>query len=153
MTITIDRFQGDPKMYLDENGSYLDFRGGQPVMDAGLENAANISLFTRDDPKWGGNVLVTDPNEKIGAKFEKIASGTITVQTLNDTRDASEKALTWMINAGIAGEIIGQVSNPTGSRMQTAVLIRPVGDDPIVLLATKNGANWQAQAVDPAHGR
>jgi phage gp46-like protein len=59
----ITLYDGDPRIFMDDgDGSYLLFKGGQPVMDSGLENAVFISLFTTLDPPesvlgWCGNYL------------------------------------------------------------------------------------------------
>jgi hypothetical protein len=44
--VAYDRTQGDPKITMENDGADLVFRGGQPVMDSGLENAILISLFS-----------------------------------------------------------------------------------------------------------
>ena len=42
----MNNYEGDPKLFIDENGSYLKFENGQPVMDQGFENFALIQLLT-----------------------------------------------------------------------------------------------------------
>ena len=41
-----DRFQGDPRLVLTEEGSEIIWKGGQPVLDQGVENVVLIDLFT-----------------------------------------------------------------------------------------------------------
>ena len=48
-----DPFDGDPKLILTQNGATLQYLGGQPVLDRGVENQATIALFTA--PGWCGN--------------------------------------------------------------------------------------------------
>lgn len=146
-----DRYQGDPKLTLDENGADLVFKGGQPVMDRGLENAALISLHTREG--WAGNVFFRSPAEQIGSQYENRLQDPITLKAFNNVRNAATKALQWMIDEKAASSIDVSVSNPTGKKVQTAVLIKPPSRDPLVLLLTKNGLNWIAQTVDPAYLR
>jgi phage gp46-like protein len=146
-----DRYQGDPKMILDEHGADLVFRGGQPVMDRGLENAALISLHTREG--WCGNLFARKPEQKIGAKYEVAQERPITLTSLAGVRNAALAALRWMIDARVASTVDAAVSNPSGSRLTTAVVITPPSSDPIVLLTTKNGSNWISQKVDPAYLR
>lgn len=146
-----DRYEGDPKLILDENGADLIWEGGQPVMDRGLENAALISLFT--DEGWAGNVFWSDPNQKIGGQYETQARQPITLASLNDTRSAAENALAWMKRSGVASNVAAVVSNPQATRLQTVVLIEPPGRDVEVLLTKKNGENWIAQKLDPANLR
>jgi len=144
-----DRFQGDPKLILTENGSDLVFNAGQPVMDQGFENAAFISLFT--EPGWCGNVLFQDENQKIGSDYEFNGREPVTLTNLNNLRDSAEKALAWMITEKIATRIQANTANPTGQLRVTEILIEPPGQDVETLLLTKYGENWINQATDPAH--
>lgn len=147
----IDRYQGDPKLILTEYGADLVFKGGQPVMDAGLENAVMISLFTRRG--WAGNIFFDDTEEQIGSDYLDKFNQAITFTMINDVRIAAEKALEWMVEAGLASNIAVTVTNPRGIQIDTMILIQPPGKDLKVLLATKNGTNWIFQKVDPANLR
>lgn len=142
-----DIFQGDPKMTLDKNGSAMIFKGGQPVMDRGLENLALISLFTK--PGWPGNIFFADPNQRIESDFEEAANQPITLQSLNDTQDAAEKALS---NPAF-GNVTVTVGNPNGHRTDIFIRIEPPGQHIIELLLSKSGLNWTAQANNPAYRR
>lgn len=146
-----DRYQGDPKLTLDENGAELTFKGGQPEMDRGLENAALISLHTR--PGWAGNLFFRKPSQQIGSKYEDALRDPITLTAFNRVRNAATAALQWMIDGGLASTVETRTSNPTGKRIDTAVLIKPPTEDPLILLLTKNGLNWIAQKIDPANLR
>jgi phage gp46-like protein len=147
----VDHYQGDPRLTLDENGADLDFLSGQPVMDAGLENAVLISLFTREG--WAGNSFFSEPSKQIGATFEETTELPITLANLNRMRSAGELALSWMIDAGMASDISVKVTNPTGKSLQVEVLIRPPTGDVQRLVLVKNGPNWINQAVAPAYLR
>jgi len=144
-----DRFQGDPKMILTEDGADLVFKAGQPVMDQGLENAAFISLFT--EPGWCGNVLFEDEVQKIGSLYEQTGRQPITLTNLNDMRDSSQNALAWMIPENLAARVESNSANPTGELRVTEILIEPPGQDVQTLLLTKYGENWINQSLDPAH--
>ena len=146
-----DRYQGDPKLTLDENGADLTFKGGQPEMDRGIENAALISLHTRKG--WAGNVLMRRPEQKIGSNFEEAQNLPITLTSFNTIRNAANAALQWMIDVKIALSVDSAVRNPTGKKIETAVLIKPLSQDPLILLTVKNGLNWIAQKIDPAYLR
>lgn len=146
-----DRYQGDPKLTVDENGANLVFKGGQPEMDRGLENAALISLHTR--PGWCGNVLFRKPEQRIGSKFEETCEQPITLSSLGNIRNAAKAALQWMIDTKLALRIEAAISNPTGRRLQTLVVIFPPSRELAVLLLAKNGLNWIAQKLDPANLR
>ena len=142
-----DIFQGDPKLTLTVNGSDIPFKGGQPVMDKGLENLALISLFTR--PGWCGNVLFKNEDEQIGSTFLQSTEGPITRSKLVDIEQAARLALD---NAAF-GRVDIEVNNPQGHRINVIITIHPPGDDIKTLTLTKNGPNWLAQSADPAYKR
>jgi phage gp46-like protein len=149
--MSTDRYQGDPKLTLDENGADLTFKGGQPEMDRGLENAALISLHTR--PGWAGNILFREPAQQIGSGFEESLNAPITLTSFNSIRNAAVAALQWFIDTKLASEVNAGVRNPTGKRVETLIGIKPLTQDPVILLTTKNGLNWIAQKLDPAYLR
>ena len=142
-----DIYQGDPRLVLNEAGSSLVFVGGQPRMDAGLENLALISLFTRQG--WSGNVLLTDPDQKIGSDFEVAAEQPITLSALNDIRNAAEKA---MDNQAF-GTVTATVTNPVNDVLDITILIDPPAANPGQLRLTREGGNWLLQSIDPAYRR
>lgn len=135
-----DIFSGDPKVYLTPSGADMDFKGGQPVMDKGLENLAGISLFTA--PGWWGNSLTTVEDEKIGSDFEETALGPITLQKLTDIKQTGEKAL----ENPAFGEIEAFITNPVNWRIDARFTISPPGKNAGELLLTRNGQNWVNQA-------
>ena len=119
-------------------------------MDQGLENAVTISLFTK--PGWWGNTLLKNENQKIESDFEQVRT-VIDVQTINDYRDAAEKALEWMRTVNLASRIEVTVTNPKTDWIKTQINIFPPGQDVQTLLFLKNGLNWLSQAQFPAHER
>ena len=143
-----DRFQGDPKLVLDENGADIIVRGGQPIMDQGLENAVLISLHTREG--WCGNVLMREPSQQLGAKYEEALLQPITRTSLNNVRNAAIKALQWLMDSKIASRVEALVKNTTGARIESLILIAPFAGNVLALLDTKNGLNWISQIYDPA---
>lgn len=142
-----DIYAGDPRLFLSPNGSKLIFKGGQPVMDRGLENLALISLFT--SPGWVGNELFSDADQKLGSDFENAANQPITLTSLNDLVQAAERAL---VNPAF-GDVTVTVENPNSYRLNVSILIEPPGQDSMELILSKNGDNWIAQKLDPAEGR
>jgi len=140
-----DIFQGDPKITLTVNGSDIPFKGGQPVMDKGLENLALISLFTR--PGWCGNILFANEDEQIGSTFLQSTEGPITRSQLVDIEQAARLAL----DNPAFGRVDIEVNNPQGHRINVIITIHPPGDDIKTLTLTKNGPNWLAQSSDPAY--
>lgn len=148
--ITNNRFQGDPAIKITERGAHMLFIGGQPVMDQGLENAAQISLFTKLG--WWGNTLISDPNRKIGSSFQENRT-IVEIQTLNDYRDAADAALKWMKDVGLASKIEIEVMNPYTDHIYTTIKIYPPGQDAEELIFLNNGLNWIYQAGNPANER
>ena len=143
----MDIYQGDPRIFLSVDGASLQFTGGQPVLDRGLENMALISLFTAQE--WPGNDLFDAPDQRIGSDFQEATEQPITLRALNNIRDAAEKAL---VNPAF-GRVTVVVENPNSYRLNITIRIEPPGQDIKTLLISKNGLNWVAQAIDPAHGR
>jgi hypothetical protein len=142
-----DIYQGDPKLTLSVNGASVTFKGGQPVMDKGLENLALISLFTL--PGWAGNVLFSDANQQIASTFLVSVEGPINLGKLVDIEQAARLAL----DNPAFGNVDIVVSNPEGHRINVVITIHPPGDDIKTLTLTKNGPNWLAQSSDPAYRR
>ena len=145
--ILIDRTQGDPRLVLTENGSKIVYKGGQPILDQGVENLALISLFTRRG--WAGNILFKDPLQKIGSDFVEAGLEPITLGSLNNVRDAAVKAL----DHPLFGLVDVMVSNPTSYQTKVDIILKPPGEDIKTLTLVKNGLNWIVQTTDPASGR
>ena len=139
-------FEGDPKLILTAEGADLVYRDGQPVMDQGLENNALIALFTA--PGWVGNTLLP-LDQQIGSDFEAKARGTLTLSKLADIENAAALALASDVQK--ITNNVAQVINPTGNRLDMALRLAPPGEDVDLLLTSRNGLNWRAQALNPAN--
>lgn len=148
MTI-YNRFQGDPAIFATENGADMIFKGGQPILDQGLENAAKISLLTKKG--WWGNTLESEESKKIGSDFP-VQRTIVDVQTINDYNDAASKSLAWLKNKKISTDMEVNVTNPYSNQIYVSILIK--GFSSVTdLLFIKNSNNWISQANNPAHGR
>lgn len=144
----INTFSGDPYITIGPDGATLTFVGGQPVMDQGLENHAIIALFT--DEGWAGNALFADPNQKIGnGQFLKATRQPITLQSLTDIEQGAVADLA----SPAFGRVTTEAINPSSDRIVVEILIEPPGQDSRTIILTRNGLNWQAQAINPAHER
>jgi phage gp46-like protein len=144
-------YSGDPILNITENGSSIVIKGGQPVMDEGLQNPVTISLFTI--PGWFGNIFAKSTTEEIGSDFVSVASASITRTSLVDTQNEAENALLWMIDENAAASIEVIATNPNAKNMQIEERIaRPSGEIEN-LLQTRYGQNWVAQSTDPAYRR
>jgi phage gp46-like protein len=138
-----DIFQGDPAIKLTKNGATLVYIGGQPVMDAGLENQALISLFT--EKGWPGNYLFDDPAQQIGSDFEKLARGPITLSKLDRIEKTAEAAL----KADIFGTVRVTASNPESWQTDVSILIEPPGGRAFTINLVSNGQNKQKTRILP----
>ena len=142
--MTADRYSGDPRLIITPNGANLDYEGGQPIMDQGLENQAIISLFTR--PGWVGNLLL-DPQYQIGSDFEASVLGQgLTLSGLTLIQNAAEIALA----SPAFPELVVTVTNPVSDRIKLVVTVGP-GQASLSFL--RAGQNWQSQANSPASSR
>lgn len=142
----MNRFEGDPRLYQSVDGSYLKWVDGQSEMDQGLENQAEISLLTK--PGWTGNFFLS-PESQIGSDYIDSASGSITVTTLNNIRQAGEAAL----SSAAFGKVTATITNPKSTRIKAVFLIEPPGKNIQELILSGNGQNWINQAVHPAYKR
>lgn len=138
-------FEGDPLVYITENGATVKVIGGQPVMDSGIQNHIMIALFTR--PGWWGNVLTDKNNEKIGSTFEEEANKAITLTSLNKIRQAAIAAL----DDPLFGSVDVEVTNPTFSKLKIVITVHPPTNNTKQLTLIKNGSNWIMQIEDPAY--
>lgn len=157
-TRMVTLFEGDPKLFLDENGSFLQWVGGQCIMDAGLENAVFISLFTTLEPSnsargWAGNYLFENSDYWVGSRFEQALNEPITLTSLTNGEDEAKKALDWMLAKGLAKSINVEITNPIGEQIRTLIQIEPPGERIQDLLLIRNGINWIYQIEDPAYRR
>jgi phage gp46-like protein len=140
-------FSGDPYITISENGSRLHFKGGQPVMDQGLENMVLISLFTRRG--WAGNSLFRDLEQQIGSDFLDVAEQPTTLRNLSDLEQSAIRAL----KSSVFGRVTATATNPESNIKKISILIEPPGQDSKTIILTKNGQNWQFQAENPAYKR
>jgi phage gp46-like protein len=144
-------FDGEPRLIPTGNGTTIELHGGQPVMDAGVENAVLISLFTR--PGWWGNQYL-DTDFRVGdSTFDEVTQGAITRSTFVTAENEAKRALAWMVDDGIASTIDATVANREGLGIDAEVTInRPSGTTEEIALR-HYGENWIRQGEDPASAR
>lgn len=148
--MSYNRFSGDPAVKITPDGAVIKFIGGQPVMDSGLANTVQISLFTKRG--WWGNVLFKEDSKKIGSDFEaRCMEPIIALSSVNKITDAGEKALAWMKDSGTIQKADVNVTNPRNDFIKTEIVITPPGQDDLEFLFTKNGLSWKNQAQNPAY--
>lgn len=153
MTI-INRFQGDPKLILGPDGSSLVYKGGQPVMDQGIENAIMIPLFTKKKGKsinqkgWWMNLLWSNPVNQSGSDYvETVINQPLTLNGLANIEKAAAKALT----NPLFGNVNSEVTNPEANRIDNKITVSSPGKDVDFLAVSENSENWRAQAFAPAN--
>jgi phage gp46-like protein len=158
MANNINIYEGDVRLFMEANGSTMIFKGGQPIMDGGLEMAVLISLFTRNtykntDRSWPGNILFDDPNQKIGSDFEESLEKPITADYFRDVEDSGEKAIEWLIANNQIKSVDISVINPESYIAEVDIFIKPPYDENFILRVSKNSNSWVVQKLSPAHGR
>lgn len=145
-----DRTQGDPKITMENDGADLVFRGGQPVMDSGLENAVLISLFS--GAEWFGNAFA-QPSARIESRFYPLSLKAITGSRLAELERAVKADLKSLVEQGVIAEPVVRVSNPSGERLLAEITIAPPGGTAETIRLSRYGANWSVQTTHPANTR
>jgi phage gp46-like protein len=136
-------FEGDPKLYLRENGSFLHFLSGQPDMDLGIWNATLISLNTRED--WAGNILFDNEVEKYGSDFELKTEQNLSIQTLNQIQNSAVRTLAWLKDVGLVDSTEVTVRNPKNHNLEIIIKHEKNGVNILSLVLLKNETGWIAQ--------
>ena len=152
---TIDPYEGDPKIVIDADGASLEFKGGQPIMDRGIENSVIIDLGTKSkgidshQNGWIGNYLFADPAQRIGTDYQdSFENQPITLGGLAIREQATKKAL----SGSVYGEIESDVSNPSADKITNKIVVNP----PAGAFKFQNetfSKLWNFQAIDPANER
>jgi phage gp46-like protein len=145
-----DRTQGDPKITIDSDGADLVFKGGQPVMDSGLENAILISLFS--GAEWFGNAFAS-PSSGIESRFYPLTLKPVTASRLAELERAVKADLKGLVAQGAIADPAVRASNPTGDRLFIEITISPPGAKAETILLSRYGANWSVQTTHPANTR
>ena len=141
--MTPDRYSGDPRILIGPQGATLDYEGGQPVMDQGIENQALISLFTRQG--WCGNLFLPSP-QQVGSDFESACAAPLTLQSINaDIPNAMQRALA----SPMFPELAVSVTNPASWDVKVVATIGPGA----ALTLDRRGMLWSAQTTNPASAR
>jgi phage gp46-like protein len=135
-----NNFQGDLMLIETPDGGDCVFADGLISADPAFGTAVYISLFggNKDDAgavknknTWWGNTLQgVSENEKIVSRFQNfIHVMPMTVKNIKDARDMASLDLKWIIDEGIADEIIVDTRSEGINRLR------------LFLKATKAGKN------------
>lgn len=153
--MTADIHEGDPKIVITSDGASLEFKGGQPVMDRGIENSVIIDLGTKSigidshQNGWIGNHLFGDPAQRIGTDYQNsFENQPITLSGLATREQATKAALT----GSIYGEIETVVTNPSADKIINQIKVNPPAGAFLFQNETFSKL-WIFQAIDPASGR
>lgn len=153
--MSIDIYEGDPKLVLGPDGSKFVYRDGQPVMDQGIENSVSIDLGTKNSGEhshqngWVGNFLFRDPHQRIGTDYQAFFENMpITLANLALGEQEAKRAL----SGRVYGEIQSTVSNPETSKVINEIIISaPSGT--FIFFTDTISQLWTFQAIYPANER
>lgn len=120
------KYQGDPKLYADEDGLELRITNGHTTMERGAINHILIALLTEEEPR-AYNALTDNDYEKIKPHYQKFIGKPITVTNLQDRAAAAKADLKSLIDLGIAETIGVKIENPRG--LETRLTITIDGED------------------------
>jgi phage gp46-like protein len=134
------KFDGDPRLFETGNGADLHISAGQPEMDAGLENAVYISLFSSKD--WWGN-LVSTGSEKLESNLETLSSAKLTNATRQSAEEFAREALAWLLADGVASKITPVATIPAVGFLGLEIKIEQPGRTSVV----RYSINWAEFAV------
>ena len=138
------RTQGDIKLFILPGGVEVQYVGGQPIMDSGLENAVLIYLFT--ERGWALN-KIRPINEQIGSDFLAECRKPITISQIRRIEIAAESALK---SFGAVGGAIRDLSAKmvSGNQIFLSFVVDPPGSNPTEIELSGFGANWRMQAQE-----
>jgi hypothetical protein len=140
----IDIYQGEPKIFIDENGTYITVLNGQPIMEQGFENDFLIDLIVPSD--WFANKFLESIGEPvIGSDFEKKCAQPINLQTFNDIRNEIQKVISRYKKDSIIKDIKIDITNPEKNTLSVSINIVTKTGVMSKIDLVKNGANWKAQ--------
>lgn len=148
-----DIYEGDPKLINGRSGSRFEYKGGQPVMDRGIENSVAIDLGTKrvgvhsHQKGWVGNHFLPT-EQRIGTDYQDTVENQ--PQTLAGLATIEQAAKT-ALSSKLYGDIEPVASNPQADTMINNIKVNsPAG---VFIIQTKFSQLWQFQALYPANER
>jgi hypothetical protein len=130
-------------MLIGPQGAIIDYEGGQPVMDQGIENQALISLFT--SPGWCGNLFLPAA-QQVGSDFEDTCREPLTLTAITaDIPNSVQRALA----SPLFPELAVSVTNPASWDVK---VVATIGTGAALTL-DRRGMLWSAQTTNPASAR
>lgn len=119
---TPTKYQGDPKLFVDENGVTIRIKNGNTIMERGVANFILIALLTEKEPKHINALFDTDL-EKIKPHYQRFIGKPITVTNLQDRVSAAKADLKPLLDLGIADSVSVKIENPRGNETRLTVTI------------------------------
>jgi hypothetical protein len=116
------KYQGDPKLYADEDGVTLRIVNGNTTMERGAANHILIALLTDEEPKHI-NALFDNDYEKIKPHYQRFTGKPITSTNLQDRVSAAKADLKSLIDRGFAEEISAIIENTRGTETRLTITI------------------------------
>lgn len=146
-------FDGEPRLIMTGDGVDWEIRGGQPVMDAGLENWVFYVLFTRSG-WWGNNVINGQYRHGEDCEFDDVTEQPLSRSMLIDSENEARRGLKQLVDKGVASEIVAEITpRQAGIGIDFTIEVHSPDADASVILLQKYGLNWQRQIDDPSSER
>ena len=134
-----DVFEGDVFLFDTDDGGEISVVNGLVIADRKFSTAAYLSLFGGnvedggrvDNNKtwWGNRFAETSEKEKIVSRFQAtIKSLPLTTKNILLAEQAAKEDLAWMVDEGIADEIITDIKVVDRFRCELEVIIRKDGE-------------------------
>ena len=141
LPIFLRTFDGDVRLRLTVDGGMITIWGGQPEMDAGLETAVHISLFT--ETGWWGNALAR-PGEEIGSTLETAFAAPLTNQARLDVIERARAALAWLTETGVAKSVEVDATIPSLGELALTVTVTEPDKAPALF---RYSISWRSQRI------
>ena len=146
-----DIFEGDVFLFDTVDGGEISVVNGLVIADKKFSTAAYLSLFGGnvadggrvDNNKtwWGNRFAETSEKEKIVSRFQAlIKSLPLTTKNIFLAEQAAKEDLAWMIDEGIADEIVTNIKVVDRFRCELEVIIKKNGE---LIEKSSYKVNWE----------
>lgn len=146
-----DIFEGDVFLFDTVDGGEISVVNGLVIGDRKFSTAAYLSLFGGnvedggrvDNNKtwWGNRFAETSEKEKIVSRFQAIIKSLpLTTKNILLAEQAAKEDLAWMVDEGIADEIITDIKVVDRFRCELEVIIRKDGE---LIEKSSYKVNWE----------
>jgi hypothetical protein len=135
--------EGDPKMFLTVDGMDLNFVEGVPLMEAGLENVAIITLGT--EANFALNKVARNGYEAVGSTFIEESKKAITANQIRIVEDAAERGFDFAVESGLIKAALAELVYAESVGYQIRITLTPPTGADTILVYSRNGENWVYQ--------